>query len=394
MNMKSTSAPLRVNVFTSSFQRFGSETSLFNLIRQADPKDLDIVTICRYGGDLLEELPKNLRRHRCDRDRSLFQRIIHKIEDSLPWNRKNPLYVPAWLRLLHRRYPADVWSINTLAQVDMVRYAKRLGVPMVLHVQELAMGLQWTKGDQDVKDLMELPDLVIGCSEAVRQMVNILGRKESVEVLYPTNIAKELQERDRSLTLSLREKWNIPAGRYLWVSTGFICPRKNPLLFIDLMRELQRRGHDVQGVWIGTHSSAYGHYAKCYANDVGMGDRITWVGERSHDYIDYMDLADGYVLTSTQESFSIATLQAVCLGKPSMITSCGGATEIVTEGMGLVSSGWNLQEMADGMEKIMKKEWVPDPSKIHEGIQKFEIDFQTDRWTQMMRKYFQKRGIQ
>ncbi len=73
-----------------------------------------------------------------------------------------------------------------------------------------------------------------------------------------------------------------------------------------------------------------------------------------------------------------------------MITPCGGATEIVTEGMGLVSSGWDLQEMADGMEKMMKKEWMPDPLKIQEGIQKFEIDYQTRRWSEMMHRYFQK----
>ncbi|MES2307860.1 MAG: hypothetical protein V4507_03275, partial [Verrucomicrobiota bacterium] len=200
---------------------------------------------------------------------------------------KNPNYVPAWVRALHLRYPADVWSINTITQVDMVRYAKRLGISMVLHVQELEMGLQWTQGEKDVKELMAYPDLIIGCSEAVRRVVTALGRKGPIEVLYPTNIAKELQERDRTLTLSLRETWKIPADRYIWVSTGFICPRKNPLLFIHLMEELKKRGHNVHGVWIGTHTNGYGYYAKCYAESIGMGDRMTWVGERAQDYIDY-----------------------------------------------------------------------------------------------------------
>jgi len=61
---------------------------------------------------------------------------------------------------------------------------------------------------------------------------------------------------------------------------------------------------------------------------LGLGERIKFVGFRE-DVADYLNILDIFVLSSTTEGFSIATVEAMSLAKPVVVTDCGGPAEIV-----------------------------------------------------------------
>ena len=64
---------------------------------------------------------------------------------------------------------------------------------------------------------------------------------------------------------------------------------------------------------------------------LGLGERIKFLGFRE-DVPDFLNILDVFVLSSTTEGFSIATVEAMSLAKPVVVTDCGGPAEIVSDG--------------------------------------------------------------
>jgi glycosyltransferase involved in cell wall biosynthesis len=86
--------------------------------------------------------------------------------------------------------------------------------------------------------------------------------------------------------------------------------------------------------------------------DLGLRDRIHFLGF-IEDPAEFLANLDMFLLTSTSEGFSIATIQAMSASLPVIVTRSGGPEEIVTHG----KNGWlvdigNPQAMADAIDTL------------------------------------------
>jgi len=66
-------------------------------------------------------------------------------------------------------------------------------------------------------------------------------------------------------------------------------------------------------------------------NELGLQDRFFFLGFRQ-DVPEILGDLDVFVLSSTCEGFSLATIEAMAAGKPVVVTQSGGPQEIVEDG--------------------------------------------------------------
>jgi glycosyltransferase involved in cell wall biosynthesis len=88
-------------------------------------------------------------------------------------------------------------------------------------------------------------------------------------------------------------------------------------------------------------------------NDLGLDGMVHFLGfiDDSADFLANLDL---FLLSSTTEGFSIATIQAMATGLPVIATRSGGPQEIITHS----ENGWLVdpgepQQIANAIEKLM-----------------------------------------
>ncbi len=66
-------------------------------------------------------------------------------------------------------------------------------------------------------------------------------------------------------------------------------------------------------------------------DELALGDKVHFLGFRQ-DVPEILEALDVFVLSSTSEGFSLATIEAMAAGKPVVVTSCGGPQEFVDHG--------------------------------------------------------------
>ena len=86
---------------------------------------------------------------------------------------------------------------------------------------------------------------------------------------------------------------------------------------------------------------------------LGLGDTVRYLGFRT-DVYDALKSLDIFVLTSRSEGFSIATVEAMAAGVPTIATRCGGPEEIIRDGEdGLLVENDSPEAVAAGLKRLI-----------------------------------------
>jgi glycosyltransferase involved in cell wall biosynthesis len=157
--------------------------------------------------------------------------------------------------------------------------------------------------------------------------------KDAFIILQVASLSPHKRQEDALIAFKLYlEKMNNKASYLIFVGDGEITRLKN-----------------LQGL----------------AQNLGVFDQVRFCGAQS-DVRPYYEIADLFTLTSDRvETFSVATLEAMSMGIPSVITKIGGASEMILEGYnGYLVEPRNPKSIALGWEKISEKRIVFDTTKI------------------------------
>ena len=142
---------------------------------------------------------------------------------------------------------------------------------------------------------------------------------------------------DRKIDWSLRERFNIPAGRLLLCCIARIDYQKNQQALLRAAAIMRDRGDDVGVVLIGPVSAEwYAAEMRKMITDLNLTERVLWLpGVAADDDLlpAALQAADFFVLPSNHEPFGIAVLEAWSAGVPVIASRVGGLQYLIRDGV-------------------------------------------------------------
>ena len=364
-----------ITFLTPTMQRTGSEIVLFNLISHISESYI-VKLISVYKGELLFMLNKRHLIYYVHKERpvSILSKIRFKIKNYL------------FFKILNsNRY--STWYINTIVLWDYLEFAEKNNVKVILHVHELEQIFELLSKEQ-LERVVNYPDVIIANSNYTKQLVQQYGRTKPIELCYPAIDTKNVVS-NPDIKQNYRQKLNIYDNNFVWAMCGTLDENKNPELFIDIAFELLKTKPNAVFLWIGgTSDEEFFDKCKNSANQKNISNKIIWMDSVGEEYQNYFNCADGFVLTSKKESFSLVTVEALLLGLPVVVNDCGGVKEILKEDVGvIVKEKNNVSQFVEAMVQFMDNSQAHDKAKGIARAQEFDISIWSQKWNTILDNY-------
>lgn len=258
-----------------------------------------------------------------------------------PWTKGYPLAFPPFYRMLlkFRRHEFDIIHTHTPFTIGFVgmRWAESHGIPIVSTYHTLY--------DRYVHYIPYVPrryirfklakhtnfyynqvDHVITPSDAAMKWL----RRHSVNTpatVIPT-AALPRQFFDRS---ELRQKLGIPPDQKILLYVGRLAREKN-METLFKMASLAFTTDPSLRLWLVGDGPFRGECVRI-ARDLGIGDRVNFVGFVPRDQVDqYYAAADLFVFSSITETQGLVVQEAMTYGLPAVAVLGGGASEGIEDG--------------------------------------------------------------
>jgi len=179
-----------------------------------------------------------------------------------------------------------------------------------------------------------------------------LFKQDNIQVIY--NGIEESRYR-KNPSNELRSRLGISSDTIMVGSLGNVRPAKNYEVLIDAAAILVEEGHHKIHFVVAGHQKP-DLMARLQEQIVrnGIQNNISFIG--FHDNTaEFLGQMDYFVLSSSSEGFSIATIEAMATGLPVVATRCGGPEEIIEhEKTGLLVSTGNPQELAAKLKLLIE----------------------------------------
>jgi glycosyltransferase involved in cell wall biosynthesis len=366
-----------ITFFTPTMKRTGSELVLFNLVNNLD-SSFSAKLFSKYKGELLNKLNSVIKADYLYTKAPLnfVERVVNKL--------KKEIIIPSKLSACKN----SIWYINTIILPEFLEYAKVQNINTIVHVHELEQMFEDQPLHQ-IETLIKHPKLIIANSHATEQILHKYGRTQDIKVCYPAIDTNRIAK-NKDIYISYRKKLNISSNTFVWVMCGSLDKNKNPSLFIDIAKEVLKTHPNALFMWIGGASiKEFELDCKQKAASLNLSDKIIWITEPGDNYLNYFKCADGFVLTSKRESFSLVTIEALLLELPVVANNCVGVTEILRKDVGkIVEEESNTKEMANEMLKFMNGTYILDVEKGKQRAKEFDIKIWSKKWNEILNDYF------
>ena len=154
------------------------------------------------------------------------------------------------------------------------------------------------------------------------------------------------------------ERTAPPPGVQLRViCTGSLIPRKGQKFLLEAVHRLQTQGICVQVSFAGNGPERDALLAQAQA--LGVTEQVTFLGN-----VDHAELLDSYsrgrydafILPSLHEGISIALIEAMSRGLPTIATDVGGTRELLTEGSGQLIPAADTDSLVQALTLFVRNE--------------------------------------
>jgi glycosyltransferase involved in cell wall biosynthesis len=202
-----------------------------------------------------------------------------------------------------------------------------------------------------------LPARAVGCSSAASSRAqSALRPRRDTFVVHP-GVRSPNGSAPAPVT---REQLGIPAGSTVVGIVGRLQPWKGQHRFLEAVKRLRDRGHDVHGIVVG--GDAYGlspEYALRLDRlvvELGLADAVTMTGQVPSVW-PYLPVMDVVVNCSSSEPFGIVLLEAMCASRPVVAVASSGPLEIVEHGRsGVLVPDAEPDTLADALQPLVSDE--------------------------------------
>lgn len=164
-------------------------------------------------------------------------------------------------------------------------------------------------------------------------------------------------------------------------------PRKNVGLFVDAVVALYRRGLSVRATLMGGGTKEKLLEGLTDEGEISLFTVITFAEKQ--DLVRILQSADVFAVPSHQEGLCISALEAMACGAPVVSTRCGGPEEFVIPGETGDLVGFESNEIADAIERIVRDRMQRD-AQSHRSIslvrERYSNEFATTRFVDAFRR--------
>lgn len=189
-----------------------------------------------------------------------------------------------------------------------------------------------------------LNDYVFTVSEEVR--ASIRGRVRS-ETLYHGIAPEQVQVAPNGV----RAELGIPSDAPVVGTVGNFRIYKGHIYAIRAISRVREQLPDVKLVLVGMGPREV--HLRREVDRLGLGDCVVFTGPRA-DAPRVASAFDVFVVPSYEEGLSIALIEAMSLGKASVVTRVGGLPEVIRDGEeGLIVPARDPEELARGILKLL-----------------------------------------
>jgi glycosyltransferase involved in cell wall biosynthesis len=135
---------------------------------------------------------------------------------------------------------------------------------------------------------------------------------------------------------------------------GAVTPRKRPHLLVEALGMLKGRGCCAHLILAGpVKDPAYAEKMRRMADELGIGERITWTGFVADPASLYW-ASDIFSLPSSNEGMPNALMEAMASGLPSVVTPVPGSSDLVRDGTEGLFVEPMAAQMADALEQYVR----------------------------------------
>ncbi|MFZ5987261.1 MAG: glycosyltransferase [Bacillota bacterium] len=186
-------------------------------------------------------------------------------------------------------------------------------------------------------------------------------------------------------TLAVREQLGFSKDDIVIGINANLRPEKKHEDMIDALEVLTEEGYNIKLLFIG--DGVRRSNIEEYINMKKLPDKIKITGF-VQDVRPYLSCADISALTSVAvETFSIAILESMALGKPVVLSDIGGARELVDEGVnGYLYPAGNVDELVKAIKKIVDNNsfYSMGQKSKNKVITSFSKDVMVDRYIELI----------
>ncbi len=144
-------------------------------------------------------------------------------------------------------------------------------------------------------------------------------------------------------------------GKIVVLFVGNLQPFKGLHILIDAISRIRAENVVLLAVGGGYGEEAYKRQVK----EIGLESRVIFAGPKSpdEDLPYYYNLGDFLVLPSTHsESFGLVVLEAMASGKPAIVSSLPGPTQLIADGTdGLVARVGDAEDLKNKIEYLVRE---------------------------------------
>jgi glycosyltransferase involved in cell wall biosynthesis len=194
--------------------------------------------------------------------------------------------------------------------------------------------------------------LVFVChSQAAHWHARGLGARHDIVIYNGIDTQRFVDHWSAADKADLRARSGLAGDGLVLGLCAVMRPEKAHLDFLDALARVRSRGLPVRGLLIGDGPMRPQIEARIRALDLEDAVRITGLVD---DVRPVIAQCDAMVLSShAVETFSIAALEAMALGKPMIMTRIGGAAEQVVDGVdGMLYPPGDIDALASAIEAL------------------------------------------
>ena len=238
------------------------------------------------------------------------------------------------VRRIHAEWPVDVIHAHMIVPDGWAaaRIGHELGVPAVgtaHRADVLDIPAQGAKARMRVAEAIQTLDAVVTVSRAIGDAADAIARPRRPITVVPNGADAEVfMPRDPA---EARRRLGIPPEGPVISYVGKLVPRKGVDTLIEAMGILAARAAGAPRL-VMAGIGGMREPLEQRAAQLGVADRITWLGKVPHDDVGWvMSAGDVFVLPSLSEGLPTVVCEAMACGLPVVATAVDGTPEIVDD---------------------------------------------------------------